>query len=69
MYRVCLKDKYYATVTNSYLHAKLRVTYICVDKLTIIGSDNGLLPGMQEAIIWTIAKILLIRPLGKKVKS
>ena len=38
--------------------------YICV-KLTIIGSDNDLSPGRRQAIIWTYAGILLIRPLGK----
>ena len=41
-----------------------RVTHICVGKLTIIGSDNGLLPGRRQAIIWTNAGILLIEPLG-----
>ena len=41
-----------------------RVTHICVDNLTIIGSDNGLSPGRRQAIIWTIAGILLIGPLG-----
>ena len=41
-----------------------RVTHICVVKLTIIGSDNGLLPGRRQAIIWTNAGILLIGPLG-----
>ena len=41
-----------------------RVTHICVSKLTIIGSDNGLSPGRRQAIIWTNARILLIRPLG-----
>ena len=41
-----------------------RVTHICVGKLTIIGSDNGLSPGWCQAIIWTNAGILLIRPLG-----
>ena len=41
-----------------------RVTHICVGKLTIIGSDNGLLPGGRQAIIWTNAGILLIGPLG-----
>ena len=41
-----------------------RVTHICVGKLTISGSDNGLSPGRRQAIIWTNAKILLIRPLG-----
>ena len=38
--------------------------HICVGKLTTIGSDNGLLPGRRQAIIWTIAGILLIGPLG-----
>ena len=41
-----------------------RVTHICVDKLTIIGSDNGLSPERRQAIIWTNAGILLIGPLG-----
>ena len=37
-----------------------RVTHICVSKLTIIASDNGLSPGRRQAIIWTNAGILLI---------
>ena len=41
-----------------------RVTHICVGTLTIIGSDNSLSPGRRQAIIWTNAGILLIRPLG-----
>ena len=41
-----------------------RVTHICVSKLTIIGSDNGLSPGRRQAIIWTNAAILSIGPLG-----
>ena len=41
-----------------------RVTHICVSKLTIIGSDNGLAPGGRQAINWTNAGIMLIRPLG-----
>ena len=41
-----------------------RATHICVSKLTIIGSDNGLSPGRRQAIIWTNAGILLIGPLG-----
>ena len=40
------------------------MTHICVSKLTIIGSDNGLSPGRRQAIIWTNAGILLTRPLG-----
>ena len=43
-----------------------RVTHICVSKITIIGSDNGLSPGRRQAIIWTNAGILLIGPLGTK---
>ena len=38
--------------------------YICISKLTIIVSDNGLSPGRRQAIIWTNAGILLIRTLG-----
>ena len=41
-----------------------RVTHICVSKLTIIGSDNGLSPGRRQVIIWTNDGILLIGPLG-----
>ena len=38
--------------------------HICISKLTFIGSDNGLLPGQRQAIIWTNAGILLIQTLG-----
>ena len=41
-----------------------RVMHICVNNLTIIGSDNGLSPDRRQAIIWTNAGILLIEPLG-----
>ena len=41
-----------------------RVTYRCVGRQTITGSDNGLSPGRPHAIIWTFAGILLIWPLG-----
>ena len=41
-----------------------RVTHICVGKLSIIGSDNGLSPSRCQAIFWTNAGILLIRTLG-----
>ena len=37
---------------------------ICVSKLTIIGSDNGLSPDRRQAITWTNAGLLLIGPLG-----
>ena len=39
------------------------MTHICIGKLTIIGSDNGLSPGWRQAIISTIDGILLIGPL------
>ena len=42
------------------------VTHMCIGKLAIIGSNNGLLPGRCQAIIWTNAGILLIGPLGAK---
>ena len=41
-----------------------RVTHLCVGKLTIIGSDNGLSPERRQANIWTNAGILLIGTLG-----
>ena len=40
------------------------MTHICVSKLTISGSDNGLSPGRRQAIIWTNARLLLIGSLG-----
>ena len=39
-------------------------THLCVSKLTIIGSDNGLSPSRWQDIIQTSAGILLIGPLG-----
>ena len=41
-----------------------RVTHICVSKLTIICSDNGLSPSRRQAIIWTNAGLLLIWIVG-----
>ena len=41
-----------------------RVTHICVSKITIIASDNGLSPGQHQAIIWTNAGIWSMGPLG-----
>ena len=45
------------------------MTHICVSKLTIIGSDNGLSPDRRQAIIWTNAGILSIGPLGTKLSK
>ena len=41
-----------------------RMTHTCASTLTIIISDNGLLPRRNQAIIWTNDGILLIGPLG-----
>ena len=46
-----------------------RETHICVSKLTIIGSDNGLSPSRRQTIIWTNDGILLIGPLGTNFKE
>ena len=40
------------------------MTHLCVSKLTIIGSDNGLSPDRRQAIIWTNTGLLLIGPFG-----
>ena len=40
------------------------VTHICLNKLTIIGSDNGVEPDRHQAIIWTNVGMLVIWPLG-----
>ena len=49
---------------GAYLTHWGQVTHICVSKLTIIGSDNGLSPDRRQAIIWTNAGLLLIELLG-----
>ena len=54
---------------HDFLNHRGRVTHICVSKLTIIASDNGLSPGRRQAIIWTSAGILLIGPLGTNVSE
>ena len=60
--------EYIANFLDQNMFVKLthwgRETHICVGKLTIIASDNGLSPGRRQAIIWTNAGILLIGPLG-----
>ena len=45
------------------------MTHICVSKLTIIGSDNGLTPDRRQAIIWTNVGMLSIGPLGTKLSE
>ena len=66
---ICISFDCHCKLKNKYSHKIClthwgRVTHICVSKLTIIGSDNGLSPGRRQAIIWTNAGILLIRLLG-----
>ena len=46
-----------------------RVPHICVSKLTIIGSENGLSPGRRQAFIWTNTGVLLIGPLGTNFRE
>ena len=41
-----------------------RSTHTCASNQTTIGSDNGLLPGRHQAIIWTNDGILLIGTSG-----
>ena len=45
------------------------MTHICVSKVTIIVSDNGLSPGRRKAIIWTNAGFLFIGPLGTNFRE
>ena len=40
------------------------MTHICVNKLTVMGSGNGLSPGRRQAIIWTSAGKVFIGPFG-----
>ena len=40
------------------------MTHICISKLTIIGSNNGLSPDRRQAITWINDGLSLITPLG-----
>ena len=42
---------------------------MCISKLTIIASDNGLAPGRRQTIIWTNAGILLIQTLATNLSG
>ena len=46
-----------------------RVTHICVNELTTIGSNNGLAPSRRQAIVWTYAGTLLIRSSGTNLNE
>ena len=60
--------KHINTGSDACNHGRLthwgRATHICVSKLTIIASDNGLAPTRRQAIIWNNAWILSIGLLG-----
>ena len=45
-----------------------RVTHVCVSKLTIIGSDDGFLPGRRQATISTNAGIFVNWTLRNKLQ-
>ena len=45
------------------------MTQICVSRLTITGSENGLSPDRRQAIIRTNAGLLLIGPLGTNLSQ
>ena len=60
----------YGDITREYALTHWgRVTHICVSKLTIIGSDNGLSPDRRQAIIWTNAGKLLFGPPGTNLSG
>ena len=59
-----LNEQHYKFWTIYFLTHWGRVMHICASKLTHISSDNGLSPSRLQAIIWTNAGILIIRPLG-----
>ena len=46
----------------------VRVTHVCVSKLTFIVSDNGLSPGWRQAIIWTQCWNVVNWTLGSKLQ-
>ena len=54
-----LPEMIIAWFTDAYKHyfASMSLLYPSVLKLTIVGSDNGLLPGRHQAINWTNAGI------------
>ena len=62
-YRLCVTTFLSSKFPKYYLTHWGWVIHICLSKQTITDSDNGLLPGQRQVIIWTNAGILLIRPL------
>ena len=46
-----------------------RVTHVCLSKLTVVVSDNGLSPGRRQAIIGTNVGLLSIGPSGTNFRE
>ena len=56
-------DKWHLQPTQTqYLTHWGRVTHMSVNKITTIGSDNGMSPVRRQAIIWTNVGIFRIGP-------
>ena len=56
-----------SVISHNFPTCVLRVTHICISRLTIIGSGSGLSPERHQAIIWMNAGILLIGPWATKL--
>ena len=56
-------------INKTYITHWSRVTIMCVSKLTIIGSDNGLSPDQHQTSIWTNVEILLIWDWGTNLSE
>ena len=67
------RDEVYPTLPESIISTEVdnnrNLNYLKPNDLTIIGSDNGLLPGLHQAIIWTNAETLLIGSLGTNLSE
>ena len=59
---------FHAIQVNTSLTHWCRVTYICVSKLNIVGSDNGLF-GRRQAVNWTKDEMLLPKQTVVKFKA
>ena len=61
---IFLNSVHYSELYWEFLTHWRRIMHICVRKIIIISSENGLPPGRSRAIICTNVMILLIGPLG-----
>ena len=60
---------YCNSILLEYMHDNWCRCSLCVSKLTITDSDNGLSPDQRQAIIWTNVGMLLIGPPGTNVSE